>query len=48
MSEHRRRVYLQHMLDYSREAATLAQGQSRPDLDKDRLIYRLLLLPWKK
>jgi uncharacterized protein with HEPN domain len=32
------RIRLQHMLDAAREALSFAQGRTREDLDKDRLL----------
>jgi uncharacterized protein with HEPN domain len=38
MSRHDSNIRLRHMLDYAREAASLAQGKTRVDLDSDRLL----------
>ena len=38
MSRHESDIRLRHMLDYAREAVSLAQGKSRADLDTDRLL----------
>ncbi len=38
MSRHESNIRLRHMLDYAREAVSLAQGKSRADLDTDRLL----------
>ena len=38
MSRHEIDIRLRHMLDYTREAVSLAQGKSRADLDTDRLL----------
>jgi uncharacterized protein with HEPN domain len=36
MPSHDTNVRLRHMLDAAREAAQMAQGRTRPDLDADR------------
>jgi hypothetical protein len=36
MPSHDTDVRLRHMLDAAREAAQMAQGKTRPDLDTDR------------
>ncbi|MFO1431148.1 MAG: hypothetical protein U1F76_13580 [Candidatus Competibacteraceae bacterium] len=36
-------VRLRHMLDAAREALTFAQGWSRSDLDKDRMLVLALI-----
>lgn len=38
MSRHESEIRLRHMLDYAREAVSLAQGKSRADVDTDRLL----------
>jgi hypothetical protein len=43
MSERNKLVPLRHMLDYAREALTLAQGRSRDELDNDRLLNLALV-----
>jgi uncharacterized protein with HEPN domain len=43
MSRHDPRLSLRQMLDYAREAAALAQGRSRGDLDTDRLLNLALV-----
>lgn len=42
MSQHDPLVALRHMLDHAREAAALASGRSRADLDADRLLQLAL------
>ena len=36
-------IRLRHMLDYAREAVTLARGKSRADLDADRVLNLALV-----
>ena len=43
MSRHESDIRLRHMLDYAREAVSLAQGKSRADLDTDRLLNLALV-----
>ena len=43
MSRHKDDVRLRHMLDYAREALSLVQNKSRPDLDTDRLLNLALV-----
>lgn len=38
MSRRDPRIFLHDMLDYSREALALAQGHTRADLDRDRVL----------
>jgi uncharacterized protein with HEPN domain len=38
MSRHESDIRLRHMLEYAREAVSLARGKSRADLDADRLL----------
>jgi uncharacterized protein with HEPN domain len=42
MSQHDPLVALRHMLDHAREAAELARGRSRTDIDTDRLLQLAL------
>jgi len=42
MSQHDPLVALRHMLDHAREAVDLAQGRSRDELDRDRLLQLAL------
>jgi uncharacterized protein with HEPN domain len=42
MSQHDPLVALRHMLDHAREAAEVARGRSRTDLDTDRLLQLAL------
>jgi hypothetical protein len=41
MSQHDPLVALRHMLDHAREAAELARGRTRADLDENRLLQVL-------
>ena len=43
MSQREGRTRLRHMLDYSREAASLASGKQRSDLDLDRTLNLALV-----
>ena len=43
MSRRDRTAALRHMLDHAREAVSLAQGRTREDLDKDRLLNLALV-----
>ena len=43
MPNQRDRVRLDHMLDHTREAITLARGRTRADLDDDRLLNLALV-----
>ena len=43
MSHREGRTRLRHMLDYSREAAALIAGRTRPDLDSDRQLNLALV-----
>jgi uncharacterized protein with HEPN domain len=37
MTRHDPTVYMRHMLDHAREAASLSESRTRADLDQDRL-----------
>ncbi len=43
MPRRNRTLPLRHMLDHAREAVVLAQGKSRADLDRDRLLELALV-----
>lgn len=43
MSKRDHTAALRHMLDHAREAASLAQGKTRADLDSDRLLNLALV-----
>jgi uncharacterized protein with HEPN domain len=43
MPRRNRTLPFRHMLDHAQEAAVLAQGKSRADLDRDRLLELALV-----
>jgi uncharacterized protein with HEPN domain len=43
MSRHDDAVRMQHMLEYAREAVTLARGKTRADLESDRVLNLALV-----
>lgn len=43
MSRHSDTVRMQHMLDHAREAACLARGKAREELDSDRVLCLALV-----
>jgi hypothetical protein len=43
MSQHETLLRLRHMLDYAREAITMAAGHTRADLDADRKLNLALV-----
>lgn len=45
MSQPDAELILQHMLDYAREAAEMARGRTRADLDTNRML-NLALVRW--
>ncbi|MBI3014479.1 MAG: DUF86 domain-containing protein [Candidatus Tectomicrobia bacterium] len=43
MSSHEDLIRMRHMLDHAREAVSLIQGKTRPDLDTSRLLQLALV-----